>query len=268
MTKKFNDSMALRLIKGTYSDSWHLEASEVTFLLDLYVKEWNASCKHILSSYYTIDRPKVIDGIISAFKKHKDEHEVAALLGLTRELLYPNVLNDLGSEGKSKFDSYSNDQFPYIPSYFTELFSKGSRHIHPEFLKGTEFIDIGCGIGDKVILFHLLSGMNSTGVEYDFYTYRIACTVANYFPTKAQYKLRFIHEDAFKMSYEKYDRIYTYRPLKNTERLKEFYRHILSSIKPGTIWLEYGGGECLAIIGKEFNLYPLTEGNIFYFIKK
>lgn len=93
------------------------------------------------------------------------------------------------------------------------------------------FVDIGCGIGDKLMLMHeVIKGIpNLTGIEYNLSTARKAREVL-------KDKAKIIRKDAFKLTYEGYDLLYMYCPIMNVNKMADLYTHIASTMHVGA-WL-------------------------------
>jgi hypothetical protein len=173
-------------------------------------------------------------------------------------------------------------QFGYIPSTYEYILGKYLKK--SSYLEGKRFIDIGCGIGDKTILVHMLQlPIKAEGIEYDYINVRHGqnakgrlpkyCTycgkVAGRIPGRVscltigcknnfsgrpkargyyKHKECFIRlQDAFKFQhYKAYDRIYTYSPINNTDVSQKFYDHIWERLSVGTEWYEvYVTRRCL-----------------------
>lgn len=157
------------------------------------------------------------------------------------ELLYRKVygrssiqLRHLGGERK---DSVAKDQhhYPYIafsPLFFADrvewLLNK-----YPH-LRKTKFIDIGCGIGDKVLIAKVLFDLDAYGVEYTPFSHSVGtwCLHHEYMDN------RLILGNAFDMDYGDYGFIYTYSPMVSASAMYSLYEHVVKTVPARTVWLE------------------------------
>lgn len=142
-------------------------------------------------------------------------------------------IQDKSKEEKKK-NGVHDEQYPYIPlrgSRFAEVL----RFVKEEYGHRKSFIDVGCGIGDKTLL-AAISGLfdDCYGIEYDKCTYNIAIDKTDHVMSEIDQRgdtfKPFVHGDAFKHTYEKYDTVYMYCPIYNREKMEELILHILKSI--------------------------------------
>lgn len=124
------------------------------------------------------------------------------------------------------------NQYPYIPLGYNK-FNAILTYIQNTYGRRQSFIDVGCGVGDKT-LFANLSGLfyNTYGIEYDEYSYNIAKDKTSKF-MRGRYQ--FIHGDAFKHSFEPYDTVYLYCPLRTDEMMQKLMNHIYNTINKNVI---------------------------------
>lgn len=252
-----NNCIILNGIRRTIANGGNLEACEVEYLIGLIISgKGNTIDRYIhehkirlLQQQLFSNREVVVNTLVLTYNKYKNNwmenvHQVTKLLDLTIALVYPTVLLSMySSQEKSKFNQEATSQYAYFSSNSTMFFNPDyDSQTIMEYLRGSSFVDVGCGFMDKVLLLGLLTGARSTGIEYDYYpgiigykliTNTIICY--NYRP-----QIYLIHDDAFKVKYSEYDRIYTYIPLRQEDALMKLYIHIASSIKKGTMWFEYG----------------------------
>ena len=188
-------------------------------------------------------RPRKIFSTLRELRAEGDYDEEHLLLELYTDFLFPEGISFFASPVPAKRNTLKNGQFPYIPSYVSAL--GRLKHTHPEFFEGSHFIDIGCGIGDKVFAAEFLTSgdMQCEGIEADHATYNIADRVLrdHYNRIKAKFHLG----DALKFNFETYDRVYTYLPM---ESCQELYEYVWSQLLPGTMWYEFDDGlwQCVA----------------------
>lgn len=211
-------------------------------------------------SYLSYDEKKEIKEKIKELKKldlkekQMDQESIERIL----EEIYD--FRNHGKEDKSEIEK-RNKNYPYIPfsrKLFTEMILVLQRKYHKK-----SFVDVGCGIGDKVILAELFGDFDSvTGIELNTTTYYVAkyfCLVGefpfqefeDYFkprerlkkgqkfhPLEAKVKREIINIDAFKYDFSKHDFIYMYSPISDNSVLEKLYIKILKEIPKGGILLE------------------------------
>jgi SAM-dependent methyltransferase len=148
-------------------------------------------------------------------------------------VLFPEGIDFFRSQADAKARTLKNGQFPYIPSGPECLVRLKTNH--PDFFAGGRFIDIGCGIGDKVFLAEFLADdkMRCEGIEFDHTTH----SIANHVLHKARLsRVSFHLGDAMEFDFGAYDRVYTYLPM-DQEREK-FYTHVWGQLPAGALWYE------------------------------
>jgi len=124
---------------------------------------------------------------------------------------------------KDKDNNPLGNKFDAIPTglFITSIFEK--------YLKGSKFIDIGCGLGNVIRLAEKF-GMNSTGIEIQ----------TKY---KVYHKdISVVYEDAKKFNYSNLDVIYMYRPMVKDKDMYDIISQILNTANVGTriIYVNYG----------------------------
>lgn len=154
-----------------------------------------------------------------------------------------------GLEEKSEQEK---GHYPYVPfsrEYFIELIIENQNLYNKK-----SFIDIGCGIGDKVILAEIFGNFDSvTGIELNLTTYQVAkyfCLIgqlqfqafSDYFKEERGYrpkiKREILNVNAFDYNFSQHDFIYMYSPIHNSDLLGELYKKVLLEIPIGGIILE------------------------------
>lgn len=94
----------------------------------------------------------------------------------------------------------------------------------------TKFIDVGCGIGDKVYIAREILQLDASGIEY------IPETAAKARAVMPDAK---IHEgDAFDFDFGEYDLIYMYRPICDVKLYRQLYMHIAQTARIGAVIVE------------------------------
>jgi 2-polyprenyl-3-methyl-5-hydroxy-6-metoxy-1,4-benzoquinol methylase len=132
---------------------------------------------------------------------------------------------------------------------------------YPKWLR-SKFVDVGCGVGDKVCAFAMLANdanmYNATGIDHDWYPIAIAqraagaCNMSRY--------TNFECEDATEVNYfDRFGSVYTYVPIRASSKKvsDKFYGNIAKQLEPGTMWYEVVGLP-VGVIGK-YNLVPAQE---------
>ena len=124
----------------------------------------------------------------------------------------------------------------YVPLDTKKFVSRFLRPLYEKYGERKSLIDVGCGIGDKLLL-AWLSGLfeKITGIEYERLTAGVACYS---FINLHSPRIRIIHGDAFEHNYENYDTLYFYCPIGNPKVMGELYIKIFDTIKCGSIMME------------------------------
>ena len=217
-------------------------------------------------------------GILRRFKAFLDTLEVENRLQIMKYL--GEFLVTMAYGRNSRFfesldkttgkDKTQKDEghYPYI-AYSTEgfitdfLFS-----VYKKFGRRKSFVDVGCGIGDKVLL-AWLSGIfdECIGIEYEGFTANIGIKIANTLSdftenrayvyidgTSIESRLpSFIQADkkdevlvdfgiiqanAFDVTYRRFDTVYFYHPIANVDLMKNLYEYVFKTMQPKAIFIE------------------------------
>lgn len=159
-----------------------------------------------------------------------------------------NALSSCDRHYKDHINEYK-DQYHYIPSFWEhlcELFYYNNFH------KGLSYIDIGGGIGDKVLLMSLLSDNNKStfhSLEISGFTDRIATSIFRHI-NDSRLESHFGSLDNYNI--KNYDRIYTFKPLWEGNELYKFYSLIITEMNDECIWLEILPNDILMDVIKSF----------------
>lgn len=125
------------------------------------------------------------------------------------------------------------DHFYYIPKY-PETFLQCLIKINKIYGNRKSFMDVGCGIGDKVLLSHYTNFFSKCyGIEYSDYTYNIAKEKIE--PITGQDTI--FKGDAFEHDFSPYDTIYLYCPIRERKPMKELLLHVYNTMKEDAIIL-------------------------------
>jgi len=147
-------------------------------------------------------------------------------------------------------EKYIDGYYYYIPFDLFNFIEKMDNltKLYPRFKK---FIDVGCGIGDKVLIAKEFFGLDATGIEYSDYTSGVA---------KRKLKnlgVNIIHDDAFNLDFGEYNYIYLYVPIQNPVKMGELGKHILNSMKEGIY-----SDVTLGYLGNDFSLESFNLSKI------
>lgn len=168
-----------------------------------------------------------------------------------------------GCEEKSEEET-ENGHYVYVPwdrNSFTYLVKEIQKKFKLKF-----FIDVGCGIGDKVILAYFFGNFEKvTGIELNETTYH----VAKYFVTKGMFdferyeeyykvkkdfkgwefpkerrvkiKREILNVNAFDHNFSEYDFIYMYVPIRDSKVMEKLYHKIFKEMPIGGIMIDVSG---------------------------
>lgn len=273
MKKSPDENIAAKVTRGVSPSEW-----EVKGLVLSAVIERSESAFRTLRAVAVNDRSVVYD-VWSALKSiaakvatHDEYPEFArgretVIGGITDVFLATAYMYEprwysfsMGDKGKSKYED--RKQYPYIPSRLTMIAKLMSCKYTGQYGRGKSFIDIGCGIGDKVFMAALHSGSYNlahgrfVGLEYDYATAAVAEEVKGHLPGKDMATVRFIQADALKYKdFGAFDRIYTYLPMTDDASLSKFYGHIWRQLPPDAMWFELAGGKFLNFLQENSCVY-------------
>ena len=173
---------------------------------------------------------------------------------------FSNLDKDLEkNNGKDKTQK-DEKHYPYIAYDTVGFINNVLTLIHEKFGRRKSFVDVGCGIGDKVFL-AWLSGIfdECVGIEYEGFTSAIGMNVAqgslsrnrpsicinktsivnkDYSGKKSLIDFGIVNANAFDLNYRRFDTIYLYQPIANHKLLITFYEHIFKTMPAKAILLE------------------------------
>lgn len=143
----------------------------------------------------------------------------------------------------------NNEEWHYIPSELEQNIYLIKRLNDKDLLSESNSV-FDCGIGLATTMFDLylqskdiknktftFSGVEKYKKYLDYLNEKLLCFWED--------NLNVIEGDIMDQNYSNYNLIYTYSPFKTTEKLTEFYKKIVSYIKPGSLIIEsrnYGKG--------------------------
>lgn len=131
-------------------------------------------------------------------------------------------------------DAYQRKQghYPYIPlglQRFFELLDATQKQVH-----GTpHFIDVGCGIGDKLIVANWYCDIPQvSGIEYNAHTFAVAEKIAKPIATDL------VRGDALAHDFGAYNLIYMYHPIEDMANMRTLFTHIARTMPEDGIIVE------------------------------
>lgn len=142
-------------------------------------------------------------------------------------------------------DAYQESHFHYIAfspiNFIQRLKSFGCFH------KSGKFLDIGCGVGEKVFLAHVFGQFSSCeGLEYDAKTLAVAEFLLDRIQPRDHYPIKLMQGDALAFDdYGDYDVVYMYRPMRDHCLMRKLIRRVAAQIKPGAIMLDVLRDRCV-----------------------
>jgi len=119
-----------------------------------------------------------------------------------------------------------------------------------------KFVDLGCGIGDKIYLARQFN-FNTTGIEISDNAIELS---RKYF-----HDLNIIKEDINNINISEYDVIYYYCPFKNFSLQKAFEQRIEKEMRPGTYLIANLKQDNSIVQNKEF---IRLNSHVYYKLKK
>ncbi|PNX51833.1 MAG: hypothetical protein BV456_01775 [Thermoplasmata archaeon M8B2D] len=232
--------------------------------------------------YLSYDDKKEIKDEIGKIKNYDFKSREPGFNSITERIL--NTIfshKNHGKEDKSDYEK-ENGNYPYVPfnrGMFTQIIVFLQKKYHKK-----SFIDVGCGIGDKVILAEIFGDFKSvTGIELNTTTYHVAKYFIDtgllpfqrnedYFKkemlhgheifTTAEIKREILNINAFDYDFSQHDFIYMYSPISDNKILKKLYLKILKEMPIGGILLEVLGPEIIVnVIKKEFKNLSLKNNS-------
>lgn len=161
---------------------------------------------------------------------------------ITRLLLGNRPIhNEMEIKSKLEKELNSFKYIPYEPSKFLVLLNLLKSK---KLIDNSSFVDVGCGIGDKVLLAKLFGFQKVTGIELNDETHVISKFLLGryfYISTSTDWRnkdISLLHKNAFDVDYKDYSLIYMYMPMYSTENMINLYNHILSTMNKDAILVE------------------------------
>jgi SAM-dependent methyltransferase len=146
---------------------------------------------------------------------------------------------------KTEPDAYQESHFHYIafsPVNFVQRLKKFGC-----FRKSGRFLDVGCGVGEKVFLAHVFGQFSRCdGLEYDAKTFSVAEFLLDRIQPRDHYPIKLMQGDALTFDdYGDYDVVYMYRPMRDHSLMRKLIRRVAAQIKPGAIMLDVLRDRCV-----------------------
>lgn len=167
---------------------------------------------------------------------------------LNRDNLIRRFEEYLADDGRSQQDKRrAVGEFHYIPlslDAFEQQLNFVLCLLEGEPQRPLAFVDVGCGIGTKLLCARILSpGLILCGIEKDpRYTKIARRLVSNsgdrgYGSVGGDLRARILTRDALRASYKHYDIIYFYSPLSDDKKETRLEQRMISTAKKGTFFL-------------------------------
>lgn len=161
---------------------------------------------------------------------------LSSYIGVLEKFITPQ----LDDEAKKK--KAADGQFPYI-AFDSDLFCDQMMFVRKLFDKRNKkldwrhkhrFVDVGCGIGSKLLIASdILGGFEICGIEYSKEYVKVANQLISHtYEFRRPYVIEF---NALELDYTSFDVIYFYCPLINVEKQMALEERIFRTAKPGAI---------------------------------
>jgi hypothetical protein len=249
-----------------------LSKEDIHNLLVNLEKEWTPEKANNLA-YLVSYKNSYIKWAVTYYYNHwalnRSKYMDAKMAHFLSRIVFLDMSRSNSSEKKNSFEG-KEGHFSYIP-YSKEGFVSKIRAINRTFPGNKSFIDVGCGIGEKLLFAHVFGKFDSvTGIEYNKHTFELFAyffskhfyldsTIKSYTANrnrtikiiendkkleslvKKTVVCKIIKGDAKKLNYSKYDTIYLYKPISDSESMWEVYRRIVKTAPIGAVITDVGG---------------------------
>ena len=166
---------------------------------------------------------------------------------------------DDGFKNNVEVQNHHFEYIPFDPHHFIQDISLIKNKFNLD-----SFIDVGCGVGDKVLLAkYFLNFKKASGIELNKLTYALFTTFGGYHLDT--YTLMGFNINAFDFKeYENYDLIYLFMPIASKERMRDLCKFIFSQMKIGGFYYEAIGSYnyLLDVMGVKDRLYGKRYSNL------
>ena len=167
---------------------------------------------------------------------------------------YENVINNLekllANDSQEDIDAKRKaGQFEYIPfrvcDFITQITAARKMLKGPNYETNYKFIDVGCGIGTKVLLAREYFDAYGIEITNKYVERARALLIASKSsrwskPNVAELCAKIIEGDALEHDYREYDVVYFYWPIRHSETQVKLEQHIIRTIKKGGIVIANG----------------------------
>lgn len=147
------------------------------------------------------------------------------------------LVNDSKTESKRRCKAGEFTYIPFCLDRFETQLKIVSGMLSASRVTDFRFVDVGCGIGTKVLVARE-SGFDAYGIEKSLRYVKVAKKLLEGYENKNWYpkkKDRIILGDALRADYRLYDVIYFYRPFINHEKQTALEKRIVAHAKEGAI---------------------------------
>jgi hypothetical protein len=198
-----------------------------------------------------ITRPDLIKALIKLLKPQSvGSREIPSLI---THILYNGLdVRDVGTEHKSQ-EEKEMKAYRWIPydnyGFYNQVIKRFTE------LSKKRFIDVGSGLGTKVMLASLLGHFDSvSGIELNDHTYHVGAYLtihAKYnsngwrlkmHESKEKKAIHLIHGNALTHDYGMYDAVYLYMPISDSDTLNDLHLQIINTMPVGGTMIEVGRG--------------------------
>lgn len=187
--------------------------------------------------------------------RYRNFFEAIAIMEYRKKIFGNTWRADAETKDEYEKKSHNYPYIPYDPTHFVKIIN---------FVKGNteHFIDLGCGIGDKLILAKRFCDFKYvSGIEYNNHTFELAKHFISiesrqgiYGFNKIEYNL--IHDDFFNQNFSEYDFIYMYVPIADKPLMLNLAKKIIREMPIGGRAIDVGSGSLFDAIAhlKTFKL--------------
>lgn len=197
-------------------------------------KSWARALVSILDRKHKVS---LVNDLLAMIKRYPDT--TSKLIHVAMEIIYPpTIIGGVGTETKEENEKGNYEYVPYSHGYF----AKAMVHWSHKICSKVNFIDVGCGIGDKVVLANwFVSRIETvTGVELNLHTHNLGKFFIGDLWTNDTFPVPFnlIHANAFDVDFQPYNLIYLFRPIADHEKMQNLYLHIIDTMPVRGIMIE------------------------------
>lgn len=160
---------------------------------------------------------------------NKEERLINTFCMLTQSI------QDLMNTEKIREQSCSVNGFHYIASLNKNYYKLLTVLKHLKMNKNINFIDAGCGVSGILLFMYYLGYKNLSGVEINNHYIRVMRLMG---ARKGDHPFNILRKSILDYNFNKYDFIYSYKPINDKEKYMKFVENLAKTMKKGAIWLE------------------------------